>query len=82
MISTFRGLPVAVLAILPGAAYTFALERVAGSYGVSFSDRLVRRSPAGRWRSPFGLRCSQSARYAATLPNINVSGKCGLTCTD
>ncbi|MFE5564804.1 DUF6338 family protein [Amycolatopsis japonica] len=42
MISTFQGLLVAVLALLPGASYTFALERVAGSYGVSFSDRLVR----------------------------------------
>ncbi|WIX76785.1 hypothetical protein QRX50_35920 [Amycolatopsis carbonis] len=31
-----------VRALLPGAAYTFALERVAGSYGISFSDRLVR----------------------------------------
>ncbi|NBH10355.1 DUF6338 family protein [Amycolatopsis sp. SID8362] len=43
MISTFQGLLVAVLALLPGAAYTFALERVTNGYGAaSFSDRLVR----------------------------------------
>ncbi|OXM68259.1 DUF6338 family protein [Amycolatopsis vastitatis] len=42
MIATFQGLLVAVLALLPGAAYTFALERVTTGYGVSFSDRLVR----------------------------------------
>lgn len=42
MIPTFQGLLVALLALLPGASYTFAYERIAGSYGVSFSDRLVR----------------------------------------
>jgi len=42
MIATFQGLLVAVLALLPGAAYTFALERVTTGYGISFSDRLVR----------------------------------------
>ncbi|QFZ19580.1 DUF6338 family protein [Saccharothrix syringae] len=42
MIATFQGLLVALLALLPGASYTFAYERVAGSYGISFSDRLIR----------------------------------------
>jgi hypothetical protein len=30
------------VAILPGASYTFAVERLLGSYGVKCSDRLVR----------------------------------------
>lgn len=42
MISTFQALAVALLFLLPGAAYTFALERVAGSFGASLGDRLVR----------------------------------------
>lgn len=42
MISTFQALAVALLALLPGASYTFAYERVVGGFGVSFSDRLVR----------------------------------------
>ncbi|NGY65945.1 hypothetical protein G7043_44370 [Lentzea sp. NEAU-D13] len=42
MITTLQGLVVALLALLPGASYTFAFERVAGSYGITFSDRLVR----------------------------------------
>jgi hypothetical protein len=42
MIATFQGLLVAVLALLPGASYTFALERVTTGYGASFADRLVR----------------------------------------
>lgn len=42
MIATFQGLLVALLALLPGASYTFAYERVAGGYGISFADRLVR----------------------------------------
>jgi hypothetical protein len=42
MISTFQGLLVALFVFLPGASYTFAYERVAGSYGITFSDRLVR----------------------------------------
>lgn len=28
--------------VLPGAAYTFALERVAGAFGVSLADRVIR----------------------------------------
>ncbi|TFV56449.1 hypothetical protein E4P41_15730 [Geodermatophilus sp. DF01-2] len=42
MISTFQALAVALLFLLPGAAYTFALERVAGSFGASLGDRLIR----------------------------------------
>ncbi len=42
MISTFQALAVALLALLPGASYTFAYERRVGGFGVSLSDRLVR----------------------------------------
>lgn len=42
MISTFQALAVALLALLPGATYTFAYERRVGGFGVSLSDRLVR----------------------------------------
>lgn len=42
MISTFQALMVALLAVLPGASYTFAIERMTGSYGVNLADRLVR----------------------------------------
>ncbi|MCC3312259.1 DUF6338 family protein [Nocardia africana] len=42
MIPTFQALVVALLMVLPGASYTFAFERVAGSYGISFADRLIR----------------------------------------
>lgn len=42
MISTFQALAVALLALLPGASYTFAYERIVGGFGPSFSDRLVR----------------------------------------
>ena len=42
MISTFQALAVTLLALLPGASYTFAYERRVGGFGVSLSDRLVR----------------------------------------
>lgn len=42
MIDTFQALAVALLALLPGASYTYAYERLVGPYGVSFTDRLVR----------------------------------------
>jgi len=42
VISTFQALAVALLALLPGASYTFAYERIVGAFGLSFSDRLVR----------------------------------------
>ncbi len=39
---TFQSVAVAILAVLPGALYTWAFEREAGSWGVSFSDRALR----------------------------------------
>jgi hypothetical protein len=42
VISTYQALVVALVAILPGAPYTFPVERLLGSYGVKCSDRLVR----------------------------------------
>lgn len=36
------GLLVVLVAVLPGAAYTWAFERQAGSFGVSFADRALR----------------------------------------
>lgn len=44
--TTFQAAAVTILAVLPGASYTFAFERVAGSFGVSLSDRLVRFTAA------------------------------------
>lgn len=44
--TTFQALAVTLLAVLPGASYTFAFERLAGSFGVSLSDRLVRFTAA------------------------------------
>ena len=46
MITTFQALAVTLLALLPGASYTFAYERVVGNFGVSFTDRLVRFTAA------------------------------------
>ncbi|MCZ2847738.1 DUF6338 family protein [Modestobacter sp. VKM Ac-2978] len=40
--NTFQALAVSILAVLPGASYTFAYERLAGAYGVSLADRLIR----------------------------------------
>lgn len=37
-----QALWVALIALLPGAAFTYAYERGAGSYGVTRADRLVR----------------------------------------
>jgi hypothetical protein len=45
-VSTFQALAVAVIAVLPGASYTFAYERIVGAFGVSLSDRLVRFAAA------------------------------------
>jgi Family of unknown function (DUF6338) len=42
VISTFQALAVFLLALLPGASYTFALERQVGAFGVSAADRFVR----------------------------------------
>jgi Family of unknown function (DUF6338) len=45
-VNTFQALAVTLLAVLPGASYTFAYERVVGAFGVSLSDRLVRFTAA------------------------------------
>jgi hypothetical protein len=45
-VTTFQAAAVTIVAVLPGASYTFAFERVAGSFGVSLSDRLVRFTAA------------------------------------
>jgi hypothetical protein len=42
MVDTFQAIAATLLAILPGAAYTFGYERVVGSFGVNLSDRFVR----------------------------------------
>ena len=42
VISTFQALAVAALAVLPGALYTFAYERVVGAFGVQLADRVTR----------------------------------------
>lgn len=42
MITTLEALGVALVALLPGASYTFAYERKVGNFGVSLSDRLIR----------------------------------------
>ena len=42
MISTFQALAIAILAILPGALYTWAFEREDGPWGVGLADRLMR----------------------------------------
>jgi hypothetical protein len=39
---TFEGLAVFVLALLPGAVYTWAFERIAGRWGIGLTDRLYR----------------------------------------
>lgn len=43
---SFQALAVTLVAVLPGAVYTFALERWTGAFGVSLSDRLVRFTAA------------------------------------
>lgn len=42
MPETFQALLVLVLALLPGALYVWAFERLAGAWGVRFSDRVLR----------------------------------------
>lgn len=42
MIGTFQALLVVMVAVLPGAAYNFAYERVFGSFGDTVADRLTR----------------------------------------
>ncbi|GIG40738.1 DUF6338 family protein [Cellulomonas phragmiteti] len=43
---TVEALAVTLVAVLPGAVYTFAVERWTGAFGVSLSDRLVRFTAA------------------------------------
>lgn len=40
--STFAGIAVLVVALLPGAVYTWSFERIAGRWGIGLSDRLYR----------------------------------------
>jgi hypothetical protein len=42
MPDTFQAVTVFLVALLPGALYTWAFERVAGAWGISLSDRLLR----------------------------------------
>ena len=42
MTSSFQALVGVVLALVPGAAYTFAYERIVGGFGASLADRLIR----------------------------------------
>jgi uncharacterized protein DUF6338 len=42
MPETFQALLVLVLALLPGALYVWAFERLAGAWRVRFSDRVFR----------------------------------------
>jgi len=46
MVSTFQGLAVALLAVLPGALYTYGVERQAGRWGSAATDRLLRFTAA------------------------------------
>jgi hypothetical protein len=40
--STFQALAVVLVALLPGGLFMWAVERLAGRYGIGFSDRLLR----------------------------------------
>jgi hypothetical protein len=40
--STFEGVAVLIMALLPGAVYTWSFERIAGRWGIALSDRLYR----------------------------------------
>jgi hypothetical protein len=42
VVETFQGVLVALLAVLPGALYTWGFEREAGQWGIGFADRLLR----------------------------------------
>jgi hypothetical protein len=41
-VETFQAVAVALLAVLPGALYTWSFEREVGNWGVSLSDRVLR----------------------------------------
>ena len=40
--SSVTALAIILIAVLPGAVYTWAFEREAGAYGVTFADRTLR----------------------------------------
>lgn len=42
MPATFQALAVVAVALLPGALYTWAFERIAGRWGISLADRVYR----------------------------------------
>jgi hypothetical protein len=42
MTGTFEGLAVVALALIPGALFVWSFERIAGGWGIGFSDRLLR----------------------------------------
>jgi hypothetical protein len=42
MPETLQGLVVIILALLPGALYTWAFEQQAGPWGIGLSDRVLR----------------------------------------
>jgi hypothetical protein len=42
MVTSFQAFAVFLIALLPGATYAFSYERMAGSFGVTGSDRVIR----------------------------------------
>ena len=42
MPDTFQALVVLIVALLPGALYTWSFERLVGAWGVGFADRVLR----------------------------------------
>jgi hypothetical protein len=42
VLASFQAFFATLLALLPGAVYVFAYERQVGSFGVNFTDRLIR----------------------------------------
>jgi hypothetical protein len=73
VISTYQALLVALLAILPGASYTFAVERTIGSYGVNLADRLIRFLAASAVFHAFasGLELTLYRRYVVPTKPLN-----------
>jgi hypothetical protein len=56
VLPTFAALAVLIVAVLPGAAYTFAFEREAGDFGVTVAHRALRSlaSLRGPYADHFG----------------------------
>jgi hypothetical protein len=42
VVETFQGIAVLVIAVVPGALFLWSFERIAGAWGISLSDRLLR----------------------------------------